>query len=663
MKTIKITPKMLDYSWIDQNKDIGRLITILPGFSDYLKGHTKDDFEVLLDAYTSHLIEVDKYSLGIAANINLLRRKYKEHIMDKMHKTDEHSCEGHDVPAWEMTMDIHEREHLNSLIRHIPSLSTFLRQNPTNQNLTEVILQYEEEHERELKKDRPLRFAIDSVKKYFQNVMENHKEALHFVSTEYRINDSDLIKAFFIDARDNFFNKNLAKDDCIPFLKRYVHSIHPYIDAEIGARYAKYGIYNIAFVFYSHVFHHIFSSQNIYWNNSEGLFGCASTVAFIVKLLYDNSTIEEKSINSEVTHSLVELCYLLASRVAYWDDRGCMNTFSYRDDVMPIRMQDKIRFYNTRVTMLDLFPEVFKSYGYSDTDILCMKLADLKDLHVFAYNEGLVGDKSIYLKRISDFEKQIEPIQSVQKASLIGKEKSEEFAWNLYKNYIQGKYCMKWEMIRSVLPSNININKAKDDAYSSEDIPLVLQNVREDQELRTFKKDREAIRQYLKGHGIKWFYHFTERNKLSSIIKQGGLLSYQRCLDLGVVMPTTKDMSKSRDKDASFNLEDYVRVSYCRYLPKIDERKLEGDKDFVLLRISTEVAELESTLFTDMEATREEHKRGDKLEDLMRVNIAATQKEFCSDRDPEYWQYQSEVMIKGKIPIRYILNINNPENL
>lgn len=55
MKTIKITPKMLDYSWIDQNKDIGRLITILPGFSDYLKGHTKDDFEVLLDAYTSHL--------------------------------------------------------------------------------------------------------------------------------------------------------------------------------------------------------------------------------------------------------------------------------------------------------------------------------------------------------------------------------------------------------------------------------------------------------------------------------------------------------------------------------------------------------------------------------------------------------------------------------
>jgi hypothetical protein len=161
---------------------------------------------------------------------------------------------------------------------------------------------------------------------------------------------------------------------------------------------------------------------------------------------------------------------------------------------------------------------------------------------------------------------------------------------------------------------------------------------------------------------VKWFYHFTERDKLSSIKREGGLLSYRQCLIRGIIMPKTIDMSKSRDIDAAFNLEDYVRVSFCRYLPKIEERKKE-DKDLVLLRISAEVAELEDTLFTNMEATQEDHKHGPTFEDLQKVDIKATQKNHCDIGDPDYWQYQSEVMIKGMIPIKYILNIDNPENL
>jgi hypothetical protein len=121
-------------------------------------------------------------------------------------------------------------------------------------------------------------------------------------------------------------------------------------------------------------------------------------------------------------------------------------------------------------------------------------------------------------------------------------------------------------------------------------------------------------------------------------------------------------MSKSRDVDASFDLQDYVRVSYCRYLPKIAERKLDEDKDWVLLRISTEVAELEETLFTDMEATQKEHHHGAQYEDLLKVNIEATQRPV-TELDPEFWQNQAEVMIKDRIPMKYILNITNPENL
>jgi hypothetical protein len=44
------------------------------------------------------------------------------------------------------------------------------------------------------------------------------------------------------------------------------------------------------------------------------------------------------------------------------------------------------------------------------------------------------------------------------------------------------------------------------------------------------------------------------------------------------------------------------------------------------------------------------------------VNIEATQRPV-TELDPEFWQNQAEVMIKDRIPMKYILNITNPENL
>jgi len=161
-------------------------------------------------------------------------------------------------------------------------------------------------------------------------------------------------------------------------------------------------------------------------------------------------------------------------------------------------------------------------------------------------------------------------------------------------------------------------------------------------------------------NGIKCLYHFTDKDRLNSIIRHGGLLSYKRCLDEAVVMPIRTDMAASRDIDAEFGLEDYARLSFCRDLPKIEERKKAG-AELILLKISLEVAAFEDTEFTDIEATLKQMRHGNSFEDLKKVNLQVTQKSACLLSDAEFLKKQAEVLVKGVIPLKYILNIDTPE--
>lgn len=635
------------------------LLATLPGFKDYQERFPNLDFESLLNKYELSLQQSNKLTFGISASLKLVKRKYSES------KNSQEKGEGHRaIPAWASLMTSEEYDNFNSLICRLPSLSLFLQDYSSNPNFTEAICLFEEKHMKELRQQRSMRYLIDSIKKCFQDIMEKRVGALHYVSTEHSINDKDILQDFFKDAHNDFFSKDLNREDCQNFLLRYIHSMHPYIDAEIGNRYLKYGQYKVAFIFYTHVFRHIFSSPNLYWHNPEGIFGCASTIETIVNIYYGNVSVSKTPVDNSRLAPIAELCYLLASRIVYWDDLSKLNDFLYVEEKLPIRKQDKIHFYSTRVFLLEKFPFIFSDLGLSETEISYMMFADLYDLHHLVHEEKLVGDNSLYMQKLNRLisAHKINEADDIQRAYSIGKKLCDSYAYSLYEKYKKGAYCLHWEDVRSLLPSQMRSESEGINSYSPDSIPYILFNEREVNIETRYKRDRKAIHDYLVSKGIKYFYHFTERNKLPSIIKQGGIISYKKCLDLGIVIPSTGDMSKSRDIDASFNLQDYVRVSFCRYLPKIAERKLDEDKDWVLLRISTEVAELEETLFTDMEATKREHHHGPSYDDLLKVNIEATQR-FVMENDPDYWQNQSEVMIKERIPMKYILNITNPENL
>lgn len=176
----------------------------------------------------------------------------------------------------------------------------------------------------------------------------------------------------------------------------------------------------------------------------------------------------------------------------------------------------------------------------------------------------------------------------------------------------------------------------------------------------TKKENSESIRQLLASHGIRYFYHFTDESNLDSIRKYGGLLSWKSCNTYGVDIPSPGGDLQSRQLDMKYDLQDYVRLSFCEDHPMAYRHKKDG-KRLVLLKIKTDVALWERTLFSDINATDSNHHVGGTLYDLKRVNFVAVKKTYVSRDDNDFKHHQAEILVKTVIPKEFIVNLDNPE--
>ncbi|NOX48743.1 MAG: DUF4433 domain-containing protein [Chlorobi bacterium] len=176
----------------------------------------------------------------------------------------------------------------------------------------------------------------------------------------------------------------------------------------------------------------------------------------------------------------------------------------------------------------------------------------------------------------------------------------------------------------------------------------------------TYKKDKGAYIDLLLDKGVTRLYHFTDRDNLASIRQMGGLYSWEYLLLNNVDIPRPGSSQLSRMLDQRYALQNYVRTSFCKDHPMMHIALNEGRiHHAVLLEIDPVVVTFEPTLFSDMNATKNGHKRGNILKDLRRVKFdVCLQVNYFNIKEEEKPYYQAEVMVKEFIPEKYIMNIN-----
>ena len=181
-------------------------------------------------------------------------------------------------------------------------------------------------------------------------------------------------------------------------------------------------------------------------------------------------------------------------------------------------------------------------------------------------------------------------------------------------------------------------------------------------EFDTPKDNYAAYQQILNDNGITYLYHFTDRRNLSSIKEYGGLYSWKYCELHGIHIPYPGGDNNSRLLDASFKLENYVRLSFCEDHPMSWRLQQQG-YDLVLLKIKVDVAWSQNALYSDINAADPRHVHGGSLENLKSIDFSATKQHYVSRESPFFKKHQAEVMIKTFIPVDCIVNFDNPDTI
>lgn len=177
----------------------------------------------------------------------------------------------------------------------------------------------------------------------------------------------------------------------------------------------------------------------------------------------------------------------------------------------------------------------------------------------------------------------------------------------------------------------------------------------------TQKNNWKAYKEVIDSHHIDCLYHFTDRENLESIIRNGGLYSWADCEEKVITIAKPGGSSTSRSLDSRDNLEHYVRVSFVKQHPMMfvamNDNRISNP---VVLKIDPKVIWQEGTKYADRNATKNGARVGSGLDDLKQIHFSAVKanKHFDLDEDEQPF-FQAEVLVKHFIPLECITNIGN----
>lgn len=177
------------------------------------------------------------------------------------------------------------------------------------------------------------------------------------------------------------------------------------------------------------------------------------------------------------------------------------------------------------------------------------------------------------------------------------------------------------------------------------------------------KSNWQEFKAVLDEYKIVKLYHFTDRDNLESIIKNGGLYSWMDCERKGIKINKPGGSSVSRQLDSGRNLEDYVRVSFTTQHPMMYVAMKDGRiSNPVILEIDPEVIYWNETLYANLNAAKHTIKPiiGPTLLDFKQIHFQSVKVRTHFDLPEEEQPYfQAEVLVKNFIPLEYIKNIGN----
>ena len=654
----------------EQYSKLLRNIKKVPGFLEYLDWNNIEDFDQLVFDYKIILEKAGAATPGIRTNLDLLMNRYdlfQKEFVDAQPPQDNTLFNINKVltwnprPQWAEPMTVEEIDYLDHFIWQVDGLPEFLHNDILAKNLYDKVTQYQMVLNATGKNDPEKNFTLETIKERFYLLMNDHEDAIHYVNHSHQIDDHAIIDQFMTEAAEFFYRTNLETESCDEFLRRYQSCSNPYIANELFCKLFRANKIEESLRFADCSFLHIFSSPNIYWNNKEAVYGCANVLYMLIEAMDVKGVLELQKSNDKLARTAIKSLYLLLSRVIYWSDKETVVNDKYDDELLPINIQHKIRAYRMRSQLIKYYPDILLA-GIDNANHDMMELADLNSAQSMAFANKIVGKKSVfYQDAIKVFHTcNLFKYGDIDKVSEMGYIQNDSLSMGIHEEYRRGDFALSQNEVSEFSNCLNSLFKRLQFNAEKENIPIPY--LIKDHYSPSFKKSRNEIMQYLIDNGIKCLYHFTDKDRLNSIIRHDGLLSYKRCLDEAVVMPIRTDMAVSRDIDAEFGLEDYARLSFCRDLPKVEERKKAG-AELVLLKISLEVVTFEDTEFTDMEATLKQMRHGNSFEDLKKVNLRATQTPAYLLSDIEYKQKQAEVLVKGFIPLKYIKNVKNPEKL
>lgn len=176
--------------------------------------------------------------------------------------------------------------------------------------------------------------------------------------------------------------------------------------------------------------------------------------------------------------------------------------------------------------------------------------------------------------------------------------------------------------------------------------------------------EKRMIEVHLRDNNIDALYHFTALCNLESIKRYGGLYSWYTCLNKYIDVEIMGGSWQSHCNDKRHGSADYVRLSFCRDHPMAYRVSQDNNNaPMVLLKIDPAVALWDDVHFTDINEADSNRICLPGFEGLMLVHMDAVKRTYVCKNDPDFHYHQAEILVRRHIPLRYIMNIDNPERI